>query len=253
MRKIILILTAIAGLSAVTFAQETAVPETAAAPDSAAIQTTTDDSQETEQESEAKIKKTRNIDFFLCFEPALIINTRDTSESAVSPIVYPISFGAVFFKTKPVTFQPRLSFFANYYLWENDKAYPAEIENRTAAVFSFLLDLPAVYTLNLKEKHHMDFAFGPAFNFRIITLANGVSGSDAGSTGTADGDVSEIRSYLWGNGNFVYLSTYTSYLYSVSDRLQVGPEFRFYISCGQLFSGNGFDSSMLSLGIKAKF
>lgn len=249
MKKFFLIFAALINLSLCLFGQEV---QSSVENQITEVETPLEKISENETASK-KEKKPLDIDFFVCLEPTLIINTGDTSKSAVSPIMFPISFGAVFFKDKLISFQPRLSFFFNYYLWEDDKAYPAEIENRTAAVFSFLLDLPAVYTLDLKGKHHMDFSFGPAFNFRIITLANGVSSSDSGTTGTAEGDVDKIRSYLWGNGNFIYLSTYTSYLYSVSEKLQVGPEVRFYLNCGQLFSGNGFDGAMLSLGIKAKF
>ncbi|MCR5495638.1 MAG: hypothetical protein K6F15_08380 [Treponema sp.] len=252
MKKFFLISSIIFTLSSICFAQETE----AEVVNSEAVNEEVENISETdksEDENPLSNWKSFPIDFFITFEPSLLINTGDVENSAVSPIIYPLSFGAVFFRDKFISFQPRLSFFANYYIWYDGKAYPAEIENRTAAVFSFMLDLPAVYTLNLKGKHHMDFALGPAFNFRIITLANGVDSDDAGYEDTADNDVSEIRDYLWGGGNFFYLTTYTSYLYSVSDRLQLGPEFRFSACCGQLFSGNGLDSAILSFGVKAKF
>lgn len=195
------------------------------------------------------------VDFFISMAPALIINTGDDKNSAVAPIVYPFSFGAVLFKDKLFSFQPRLSFYASYYLWvdEDDAAYPAEIENRTATVFSFLLDLPAVYTMQMTKRQSMEFGFGPAANLRFTIISNGVSSSDAGSSGSAGKDTDEIRSYMWKNCNWLYMTTSVAYNIMISERLKLGPELKFYIPCGQLFTGNGLNAGIISLGIKALF
>lgn len=198
-------------------------------------------------------KKEFPVDFFIAFEPSLILNTESGEQSAVSPIVYPISFGAVFFKEKPFSFQPRISFFANYYLWYDGDAYPAEIENRTATVFHFMIDLPAVYTLTLKEKHRFEFGLGTAIDFTISVLSHGVTDSDAGYSGSAGSDTDEIRSYFWKNARFLYLETSAAYLFSFAKKLSVGPEFKFYLPCGQIFSGNGMNHSIFSLGAKIRF
>ena len=195
----------------------------------------------------------RTVDFCLSFEPTLIINTGSPKDSAVSPIVYPFSFGAIFFKDKLLSFQPRLSFYTNYYLWDDDAAWPAEVENRTATAFSFLIDLPAVYMLPLAEHQALEFGAGAAVNARFAVLSNGVKESDAGSSGTAGDDVTEIQKYFWKDANFLFLEAFATYLYSFSEHLRIGPECRFYLPCGQTFSGNGLNGGMISLGIKACF
>jgi len=212
--------------------------------------TTIDESTSIEKNGQ---KKEFPVDFFITFAPSLILNTESGEQSAVSPVVYPLSFGAVFFKEKKFSFQPRLSFFANYYLWYDGDAYPAEIENRTATVFHFMLDLPAVYTLKLKEKHRFEFSLGTAIDFTISVLSHGVTDSDAGYSGSAGSDTDEIRRYFWNNVRFIYLETSAAYLFSFAERLSIGPEFKFYLPCGQVFSGNGMNHSIFSLGAKICF
>lgn len=256
MKKIILVLTLLSIFSINVFSQETDI--------------TSENTQE-EQLNEAseeldisdeltainkKLKKKRTelpVDFVISMAPALIINTGDHENSAVSPIVYPFSFGVKFFKNNLINFEPRLSFYAGYYLWVDDAAYPAEIENRTATVFSLMLDLPAIYKKQLTKRQFLEFGFGPAVNFRFAILSNGVSSSDAGTTGSAESDTDEIRSYLWKNCNWLFADASVAYTVKLSEKLRLGPECRFYIPCGQLFSGNGLNSGIISFGLKAVF
>ena len=195
----------------------------------------------------------KSLDFTASFEPTLIVNTDNPKNSAPSPVVYPFSFGIVVPSYNFISFQPRLSFFTNYYLWNDKGAYPAEIENRTATVFHFMIDLPAVYTLTLKEKHRFEFGLGTAIDFTISVLSHGVTDSDAGYSGSAGSDTDEIRSYFWKNARFLYLETSAAYLFSFAKKLSVGPEFKFYLPCGQIFSGNGMNHSIFSLGAKIRF
>ena len=196
----------------------------------------------------------KQIDFTLSFTPTLIVNTDKPQNSAPSPVVYPISLGLVFPDNNFISFQPRLSFFTNYYLWNKKGAYPAEIENRTATAFSFLLDLPAAFTFKPKEKHMFNLTAGPSLLIRFATLSNGVNEDDPGYNGnTASEDLSKINDYFWKDANFLYLETSFDYLYKITEKISFGPEVRFYMPLGQIFSGNGLNASMLSWGIKARF
>lgn len=259
MKKIISLLALLSIFSISVFAQET---------EASPLETTEEHPSEKSEKSEEsdfsdegksineKIKAKRSevpVDFIISMAPALIINTGNHENSAVSPIVYPFSFGVKFFKNNTINFEPRLSFYAGYYLWVDDAAYPAEIENRTATVFSFLLDLPVIYKKQLSKRQFLEFGFGPSANFRIAILSNGVSSSDAGITGSAGSDTDEIRSYMWDNFNWLFVDTSVSYTVKLSEKLRLGPECRFYIPCGQLFSGNGFNSGIVTLGLKAVF
>lgn len=259
MKKIISLLALLSIFSISVFAQETEaspLETTEEQPSEKSEKSEKSDFSDEEKSNNKEIKAKRSevpVDFIISMAPALIINTGNHENSAVSPIVYPFSFGVKFFKNNTINFEPRLSFYAGYYLWVDDAAYPAEIENRTATVFSFLLDLPVIYKKQLSKRQFLEFGFGPSANFRIAILSNGVSSSDAGTTGSAGSDTDEIRSYMWDNFNWLFVNTSVSYTIKLSEKLRLGPECRFYIPCGQLFSGNGFNSGIVTLGLKAVF
>ena len=196
----------------------------------------------------------KSLDFTVSFEPTLIVNTDNPKNSAPSPVVYPFSFGIVVPSYNFISFQPRLSFFTNYYLWNDKGAYPAEIENRTATAFSFLLDLPVGFVLFKNEKHLVDLGTGPAFLIRFATLSHDVSENDAGYNGnTASKDVEKINEWFWNDANFLFYEVYADYLYSFTEKIKAGPEVRFYLPLGSLFSGDGLNAAMLGIGIKARF
>lgn len=196
----------------------------------------------------------RKVDFMTGFAPMLIVNTDSDKKSAPSPIVYPITLGLVYPPQGSISFQPQLSFFTNYYLYSEDKkAAPAEIENRTATVFSFLLDLPVEYQFKLSEKHSITAGGAASILARFGILSSGVKSSDTGTSGSASDDVKEINKWFWKNGRFFYLQGNVNYMYKFSDSIKAGPELKIYLPCGSLFSGEGMNSTMISLGLKARF
>lgn len=194
------------------------------------------------------------VDFTVTFEPTLIINTDKPEDSAPSPVVYPLSFGVIFPKETLISFQPRISFFTNYYLWNGKGAYPAEIENRTATAFSFLIDLPIGFTFTPGEKHKITLGTGPSILARFAFLSHAVSGSDSGyGDNTASDDVSKINEAFWNDASFLFINMYSSYLYKFSEKISAGPETHFYLPIGSLACGNGMNSAMISMGIIARF
>ena len=112
--------------------------------------------------------------FFLCFEPFVLVNTMDSKKSAPSPIIFPITGGIQIPMKKKLVFEPRLSLFLNYYLWDGEKAAPSEIENRTGTVLSLLLDLPFGTSLMSKKNFSLSWNAGPAILARFAFLSNGV-------------------------------------------------------------------------------
>lgn len=195
----------------------------------------------------------RKADLFFEFTPTLLINTDGGKNSAPSPIVYPVTLGVVLPKDSNISFAPSLSFFTNYYLLTEDGAAPAEIENRTATVFSFLIDIPAAFTLKTFEKHNFIISTGPSILARFGVLSSGVKDSDPGLKGSAKDDVTEINSYFWEDGNFLYLNGKFTYLYKFSDLIKAGPHFKLYLPLGQIFTGKGLNASLIGIGFTARF
>lgn len=183
----------------------------------------------------------------------LLLNTGDLHSSAPSPVVWPVNFKLIFNLPKNFSIQPQINFFWNYYLFADGKARPAEIENRTAIAFSFLLDGDVVYGWQIKEKHRLEAGLGPSFLIRFATLANNVKPEESGETGSAQSDINAINSWFWNNGNFLHLKFNLLYLYKITETIQIGPEFRFYLPIGSFIDGQPMNETIFSLGIAARF
>jgi hypothetical protein len=195
------------------------------------------------------------VDIFTAFAPVFILNTEAGTKSAPSPVVYPLSIGVSWPDYYFVSFQPRLSFYYNYYLWNNDEqtALPAEVENRTATALTFLFTLPAVFSFHFTERTSFEAEAGVSLLLRAGIISNGVSASDSGTSGSAESDTALINEWFWSNGRFLYAETGVSWLYAFSGIVKGGPELHFYLPLGSLFSGRGMDAMMLSAGIKLVF
>ena len=192
------------------------------------------------------------IDWIAGFAPAVIFNIDDSNKSAPSPIVYPFGFGISVYADKFISFQPRLSFFTNYYLYNDGAAKPAEIENRTATAFSFLIDLPAVFTFDLKHTHFLELGLGAGILARFAILSSGVDDSEEGESGTVSDDLRAINKSFWENANFLYIENSFAYLFRLNEKIKIGPEIRLYIPCGSLFTKGSMNGGMFSAGIKVR-
>lgn len=199
------------------------------------------------------IRKTKpEINWIAGFAPAVIFNIDDSNKSAPSPIVYPFGFGISVYADKFISFQPRLSFFTNYYLYNDGSAKPAEIENRTATAFSFLIDLPAVFTFDLKHTHFLELGLGAGILARFAILSSGVDDSEEGESGTVSDDLRAINKSFWENANFLYIENSFAYLFRLNEKIKIGPEIRLYIPCGSLFTKGSMNGGMFSAGIKVR-
>lgn len=104
-----------------------------------------------------------------------------------------------------VFFSPSISLFFVEYLWANDQALPAEIENRTAFVPSLLLDASFVYTIE-RNRFLFSVGGGPGILLRWAFLDSGVSEDEQSySTDMSAGDqVDHINSYMWSSLRWFY-------------------------------------------------
>ncbi len=178
--------------------------------------------------------------FFVTAGPLLLVNT--DSESAPSPLMFSVGMGASLWQQAPLGVQSRISFFTNYYLWRDDEAYPAEIENRTALALSALLDVCAVKTW-MRRTQLLQAGAGAAVLARLAAQANGVSG--------ADDEVKSIQRWFWQSYRWLYPELVFSWLHRLPQgRLSAGLEMRFYLPLGSLLSGDGMDAALISTAFK---
>lgn len=189
--------------------------------------------------------------------PALMINTDDSKNSAPSPVTFSVGAGATFFESFPVYGEARLLFFTNYYLWDGKNAQPAEVENRTATVLSFMLDLTGGHVFKF-GRNFIEVNAGIGFLFRAGFLSLGVKENDPGHTGdsktsTAKNDVSSIISWFYDGPNFLYPEVAISYLRQIKDSVKFGGELRVYFPAGTLSNGEFPDDMIFALSAKVGF
>ena len=189
------------------------------------------------------------IDFVMQFEPALYLNTESTLVSAPSPIVYPISIGFLWPDRSTFAIQPTLSFFIMQHLLYEDKALPAEIENRTTTTLSFMLNIPVVFSLFL-DNSQFQFTAGPGILMRFGLLSPGVKEEDSGWSGSAGSDVEKINEYFWNDMRWFYANLGASWLYDLTPQLRAGPTINAYIPVGGLISDASPQAMIISAGIK---
>ena len=188
-------------------------------------------------------------DFVMQFEPAFYLNTESTLVSAPSPIVYPISIGFLWPERSQFAVQPTISFFMMNHLLYEDKALPAEIENRTTTTLSFMLNIPAVFSIFL-ETSQFQISAGPGVLMRFGLLSPGVKEGDSGWSGSAAGDTDIINDYFWNDLRWFYANAGASWLYNLTPQLRAGPTINAYIPVGGLISDASPQAMIISAGIK---
>ncbi len=200
-------------------------------------------------------EKTRHpLEWFLNFDHIFIFRTIESvTDTPYFTMAFPFTVGFVFPADTKLNFQPKISFFSEYFLWDGNNAFPAKQEDSTNIAFCFLIDLPANYTYMLKEKHIFEGKTGPSFDIRFSKTMNGLNSSDESAGGTVAEEVREINSWFWKNANFLYWNFSLSYMYAFVRGIKAGPEARFYIPMGSVLSGNGMNGYMISAGLKVRF
>jgi len=205
-------------------------------------------------EAESFLDFIHSLDFVMQFEPGMYMNFHKTNDegqivSAPSPIIYPVSIGVLWPNYTFIAVQPTLSFFMMEHLYYNGMALPAEIENRTTTTLSFMVNIPVVFSLFIKESRiQLSGGIGGLLRFGIRSA--GVAESDYGYSGSAGSDVELINKYFWNNMNWLYLTTGASWLYSVNSQLRFGPTFNAYIPIGALIGSQDMQGLMMSVGVK---
>lgn len=136
-----------------------------------------------------------------------------------------------------VYFSPSVSLLLLSYLWANDQALPAEIENRTAFVPAILLDGSFLYTIE-KDRFLYSFGGGPGIMIRYGFLESGVSENErtSASAPTAGEQVENINSYLWSSLRWFYPMIQGGVRYRLTNGWGAGVNLRIGIPVFNLWS-----------------
>lgn len=198
----------------------------------------------------------RSLDFVADLGPAMYINTHSKDVDldnhlvcAPSPIVYPFSWGILWPNYTFVAIEPQMAFFQMYYLWYDGMTLPAEIENRTCWSLSFMVSLPVVFQLYMRNSR-FQIAGGPAALLRTGLLPNGVSSDDKGFSGSAGSDLNLINQSFYADGEYFYLYAGFSWLRTVHRNVKVGPEAKLYIPVVSIINGHGLQGMVAHVAMK---
>ena len=202
-----------------------------------------------EDEPQKRSLLSYSADFMMEFEPAVYINPESTLVSAPSPVVYPISIGFLWPDDTVFAVQPTLSFFMMQHLFYNNKALPAEIENRTTTTLSFMVTIPLVFSIYLTKSRFQIYG-GPGILARFGFLSPGVNDSDTGWTGSAGRDADSINQWFWNGMRCFYMNLGGSWLYNLPHAIKAGPVINCCIPVGGLISDQSIQGMMISIGIK---
>ena len=200
-----------------------------------------------QEESAGKEKK---LGFIIQLEAGLYLNPEHAElNSAPSPINFQPSIGLLFPNFTHVAVQPTLTFFSMNHLWYEDRALPAEIENRTSTTLSFLTAFPATFTVFLSQSR-LHLSAGPGIMIRYAFLAHGVSADDSGFTGTAASDIEAMNDWFWSDFRWLYVTLGADWLYHVTPQLKAGPAVNLNLPIGGLIADRSTQGLIISAGIK---
>ena len=189
-----------------------------------------------------------SLDFVLQTEPGVYINTADRHHSAPSPIIYPLTIGILWPNYTKLAIQPTISFFATDYLWYDDMALPAEIENRTVTGLNFMITLPVVISMYFKNSR-IQILPGISILTRFGFLSAGVSKDDYGYSGTAGSDADLINEWFWKDMHFLYLGGGFAWMFNINGNVKAGPVANMMIPLS-VVKGDKLLGSIFSAGLK---
>lgn len=182
----------------------------------------------------------------------LQINSAPVESSAPSPVRFNFGGGAIFNFTELISVEPHLDFWTQYYLYDGKDALPAEVEHRTATMLCFMLDIPVGFNFKFGN-HTLTPGAGLGLLLRFGFLSNNVKADESGATGTTQGDVEKINSWMWDKARFLYPEIFFAWTYKISEDFSAGAVLRCYIPIGSIIDGKGLDATIINLSARFIF
>lgn len=168
-----------------------------------------------------------------------------TSDTVFSPIVTNFSLGAS--SNIPLVNKfwifPSFTFYSNFYTYdeENDKGVITDIENRTANVFSLLLDLPVIYQVSLK-KTQINLGLGLSIYARHGIRWQGVPKSE-------ESNILKLNRSFWRNFDFLNLLAIIGIDFKLKNNFKFGFEYKFYFPISNFITEDNDKTNCFALKI----
>lgn len=189
------------------------------------------------------------VDFNIQMSSSIYVNTQSPLVSAPSPILFPFTIGFSWPNYTFLAIQPSVSFFILNSLWHNEMALPSEIENRTATSYCLFFNIPASFSLYLKQSK-IQLSVGAGILLPITAISAGVSPTDSGTSGSAELDVAKIQEYYISKGRLFYITAELAWLFDITNKMKLGPVIGAYFPLGSFINDEGFSRFMGHVGVK---
>ena len=189
------------------------------------------------------------VDFNIQMSSSIYVNTQSPLVSAPSPILFPFTIGFSWPNYTFLAIQPSVSFFILNSLWYNEMALPSEIENRTATSYCLFFNIPATFSLYLKQSK-IQLSVGAGIILPITAISTGISPTDFGTSGSAESDVAKIQEYYISKGRLFYITAELSWLFEITNKMKLGPIIGAYFPLGSFMNDEGFSRFMGHVGVK---
>lgn len=189
------------------------------------------------------------VDFNIQMSSSIYVNTQSPLVSAPSPILFPFTIGFSWPNYTFLAIQPSVSFFILNSLWYNEMALPSEIENRTATSYCLFFNIPATFSLYLKQSK-IQLSVGAGILLPITAISAGVSPTDSGTSGSAELDVAKIQEYYISKGRLFYITAELAWLFDITNKMKLGPVIGAYFPLGSFINDEGFSRFMGHVGVK---
>jgi hypothetical protein len=143
------------------------------------------------------------------------------------PLVPSAGFSLSFGLSPHFRFEPGIDAYFTYYGYSDklERAVPVADENRSTAVYGFLLTLPVEYTYTSKRKIDYRVSLGITADLRLCLLAPGLD-DDAQGRSDAQEQTSRVVSYFWESGRWLFPTAALGVDFPGSEKYYIGAEFR---------------------------
>ena len=161
-------------------------------------------------------------DSMLFLDSAQVLDGNGHPTSAASPILDALGASFDLKLSDLFLFEPSLDIYGTYYKWlpDQNRAVPAELENREAFVLGFILDTSFYIRWAIADRLQLQFGLGPAFILPAGFI--GVQENDQTTQAGIVADVKSINGWFYSEGRFVRPSATLSFRFKLRDKIDFG-------------------------------
>ncbi|MFA6508090.1 MAG: hypothetical protein WCT14_18450 [Treponemataceae bacterium] len=174
-----------------------------------------------------------------------------------APILFSPGFAVALPLLSFIKFEPGLDLYFTYYGYATDlgRAVPIALENRSAAVYGFMLNLPLDFSFRIAKLVGFHASVGMTADLRLCLVADGLD-NDAQGLADATAQTGQVASYFWGAGRWLYPSASIGFDFPFTKNYFLGVDLRAWYPLYHLWSGENLpvtENLRFALGLRLSY